>query len=993
MKRLFTIFAFVLPAFQALAWDVEHDEVAQLTGEFLPAEIRRTMAFDDFGTLLACCHFPDQIEWAMPDGARRFRTLDEIAAFVGEDDKRILERQGFRDAWFFHTERGRAVSLALMAKAFQEGRSRRAAFYLSVLTHTIADQSALNHTPLLHFMHTVRFPDVDCSVRKVEPGSKNVFGFRSDGYIVHLVRQRLADWRPRRPSGDFTAECERLVAQCVVDGSFAAEKEGVIAFAPVAEAEKALAELVAMQVRRILDFAWTAWTLRATWTLPGADFDARVAERMAGFNDSLDPAVQSVFSDVFDQAKNPADPKATVGVVCEPYGVHTITRLSFAGRLLTAAAARTLRDHGYAVRPFALKAIAGGFPPPQEMPILFVDLGRSRLTTAQAGALKAYVKSGGRLIAVGGEDPADVSGFHPFFSRRGDDELPVSGRWGVCNLAGVKKMSVLSGGVRTPLKRNPNIEGFCKPYAMNVIADDPSVTPLVRLDNGRETFTVAARRGPAVWLSEYLLMPFIWSDDTALNWREMRLDPFGAKLLMEAVAGLDVASSRVVLPEKYARDPGAGFALVFLTDLESPTAAVRAFADRYKDAVIVCAKGAERAALLKEVCANYRVYRFPRGRIDLTASDLVRPDAEKCLANYVDWGRYQSETPLLTRYGARIYRKVRAGGAAPVVKLPQGWRLVDGDDGATGCDSRLYYFTVEADGANLPPPEVRVDWPGVEISSVDGAKNVTIAKDRVVLTPTAKSGGANYATMVQNGAIELGLYHHVEGAQHGPYGDRPLPWTQIRSSANWLVACREVFRRMGFLDPKAAKGADIKLYGFDSNFPNRHMDHPEHFHIMLEWDNWEKNNVGHYTLDARGRIKGNNFLLCGDVKGGRKNGYHRQKLGETTSYTGPDGKALFSVTMLEDGCGLLLRKPGDAAEWRIWSDRPAESVSVSVRKNAAAQWEDLGCCSVSDDTESGTCVIRVENKGKIGIDTFRYDRDTGRLLGKSCRAAACNAAD
>ena len=33
------------------AWDVEHDEIAQLTGECLPVEIKAQFDFDDFGAL------------------------------------------------------------------------------------------------------------------------------------------------------------------------------------------------------------------------------------------------------------------------------------------------------------------------------------------------------------------------------------------------------------------------------------------------------------------------------------------------------------------------------------------------------------------------------------------------------------------------------------------------------------------------------------------------------------------------------------------------------------------------------------------------------------------------------------------------------------------------------------------------------------------------------------------------------------------------------
>ena len=441
---------------------------------------------------------------------------------------------------------------------------------------------------------------------------------------------------------------------------------------------------------------------------------------------------------------------------------------------------------------------------------------------------------------------------------------------------------------------------------------------------------------------------------------------------------LKCSCSRVVLPEKYHRDPGAEFALVLVTDLAEPTKALQAFADGYGDAVFVCAKGGDRAALIKEVCENYRVFRFPRGRIDLASSDLAKPEAKKCLENYIRWGRYQVEPPALTRYGARVYRKIRGmTGTAPVVKLPENWRFVDGDDGATGCDSRLYYFTIEADGRNIPPPVISVSWPGVEISSVDGATNVMFTADGVVLTPIGASGGANYLTMVQDGALGLALHHHVEGAQHGPYGGKPLPWAEIRASDNWRAAAREMFKAADLATPNRTEGANINLYGFDSNFPNRHVDHPTHFHVMLEWGDFTTNSVGHYTLDPRGFIRGNN-LLTSNVPGCDRNGYHFQKLGERTDYRGPSGRTVFSLAMLADGTGLILRKPGCAWEWKIASSRPDRSVSVFEK--AGGGWGLLAVLSVEDDTVRGVYRIIKTNEQGRSDEEFRYNPDTGRVL-------------
>ena len=68
------------------AWDVEHDEIARLTGEALPAEIRAFFSFEDFGVLTGNCHFPDMTE----SEPRRWRTVDDMARWVDAEDRAVL---------------------------------------------------------------------------------------------------------------------------------------------------------------------------------------------------------------------------------------------------------------------------------------------------------------------------------------------------------------------------------------------------------------------------------------------------------------------------------------------------------------------------------------------------------------------------------------------------------------------------------------------------------------------------------------------------------------------------------------------------------------------------------------------------------------------------------------------------------------------------------------------------------------------------------------
>ena len=313
-------------AMDACAWDVEHDEIAQLVGESLPAEIKASFDFDDFGVLMAFCHFPDMTEWE----PRRWRTVDDYAPHIGPDDRAILAAAGCGGYWA-HTEKGKATLMALLARAFGRGDHRVAAFYLSVLTHPVGDESALNHPTILNFVHYCHYQGVAFGTRKVEAGAKNIFGFRSDGDVVRRARAKLKGYRPSAPA---------------------------------------------------------------------------------------------------------------------------------------------------------------------------------------------------------------VAGFGGLLADRAPEELPVSPGWhkeGAC--PDWRKMAVVLDGVRHPLRRDANGDGYAKPACAQEILPGPGIEPLAYLDNGRARFCVAARKGNVTWLPVYLLSPFLFSDVTALDFGALRLDPFAEKVLLSAVEG------------------------------------------------------------------------------------------------------------------------------------------------------------------------------------------------------------------------------------------------------------------------------------------------------------------------------------------------------------------------------------------------------------------------------------------------------------------------
>ena len=547
---LFLSIAFVQVA---AGWDVEHDIVAELTARHLPPEVKSRFGFDEALTIVEYCHFPDMTE----EAPRRFHDLDDLEELVGAEDRAIIAARGFHEMWL-HSETGKATLMALLARAFGRGDSRRAAFYISVLTHPVADESALNHPTILNFVQYCGYQGVSFGTRKVEPGAKNVFGFRSDGGVVRRVRERLRGYVPQVPAdADFRACQLELCARVVGESAYAAEKEVAIAFAKDGGAEEGLADLVAMQVRAILDIVMTCWRFRAAdAALPYDDFKDRFDRRTDELVRALEPGRQAVFADLCDAALNPAAPKATVAFVCEPLGLRATGAQSYAGRLALAAAGRSLRQLGYAVKPYNLRTLKPGDLSIDLTPILVMTAGNEPPEPAAAAALVAYRRAGGRLVYICGQnptsahdraargiplvighgDPADITGFGTALVDRQGEELPVSPDWqwtGAC--ADWRRMVVEVDGERRPLRRDANAGGHAKPVCAAEIRVADGMQPLAYLNNGTSRFCIAARKDNVTWLPVYLLSPFLFSDETDCDLSALTLSPLATDLLLQAI--------------------------------------------------------------------------------------------------------------------------------------------------------------------------------------------------------------------------------------------------------------------------------------------------------------------------------------------------------------------------------------------------------------------------------------------------------------------------
>jgi len=354
------------------------------------------------------------------------------------------------------------------------------------------------------------------------------------------------------------------------------------------------------------------------------------------------------------------------------------------------------------------------------------------------------------------------------------------------------------------------------------------------------------------------------------------------------------------------------------------------------------------------------------------------------------WGA-PAERDARVRCGAKV---VRAGlGKAPeeprvvVVGDADRWRVKEGE-AWTGVNPHEFYFTLECQAKDAPPPSVRVVWPGVKISRVLGASGaVTNNPDGVTFRLSRNRAPTSVSTPLTYGSVHMAIFHNWEVRRAGSYRGGAWPAGIIQAQLNYLFAAREMCVAMGFAgasDP--GFNGDIRLYGFESNFPNGHVDHPPHFHIMLGWPGWIGTQAGHFLLDEKGRVITN--VLMSDK--GKKQENATYGPGQVCRMLDPADKVGFELIVMPAGEGVIMRRAEGQPEYRIG---PAKGeggaigeVEVSRREPRSAAWTLLSRVRAEDAAAAGRMAITVTKAdGTKKTEVITYDVDTGALRSADAR--------
>lgn len=517
---------FLLPE-ACLAWGNGHDDIVLLLWDYQPIEMDGFFSDEEYTVFKRNCHYPD-----LPN-----KTLEQTGEIVGAEDEAILKEFGYSNSNWLHSHTGRGVVYLLLRKAFREKNRLNAAFYISVLSHSVSDQGAINHTPILQFTTYSKF-------EAISYGIKNSCEFNLQNREVNrLVRHRLAEYSPKLLAETFREAVFAMIFDSYRQAEMAAEVELDIAYGETSLSNQKMADLASTQLESLLDMVYTAWKL--------ADSEENLTREMfseLGKREELrrrlgKPENDAVYAGLFDASLNPKNPHAIIGLVCEPFGSFHVRSLSYVGKMLTASAGRSLRDHGYGIQAISLwKLETEPLPEPRKMPVLVIFAGSCRISLKMVENLKKYCQQGGKLFYVAGADPENLTGMANVLKKCNDDEVPVSSKWGIQNeeLYGAMRVAFSSAMPNLnqgnyAFRRNPNFDGFCKPTCVYRIEERDGQRPLAWLNNGRETICISAVNEHSAWVPEYLLLPFLFSDAKTIRWTELRLDPFAEKVFLDTL--------------------------------------------------------------------------------------------------------------------------------------------------------------------------------------------------------------------------------------------------------------------------------------------------------------------------------------------------------------------------------------------------------------------------------------------------------------------------
>lgn len=526
-------------------WGNGHDDVQRLINQNLPKKISSRFTPEQLKKLEKhYSHYPDS-----------FKNFDKEE--VGEYGLEILKEFDVKNRYYLHGVKGRTAAFKILVESFKRKDYDRSIVWIGALGHTIADEAASNHDPIVHFTtyHLWTY-DLDTGKDiKLKNFSKwlDVSGTARDPEGKKRFDNSLKNFKPKiiSESPEETIVDMNVKSDCIFPNMMGQQGSEILRGIKNGQMnhDPAFREKL-FTIMTKLGSVPAAYTIDLVNT---ADFYAEHEKNMDIDTQKLlkiihdkeqeyvsnKPLNCGVYRDNFEfNQKNPR-----LGIIIEPFYSFNNGQLSNLWKYVAPALARVLTENKITYQVIDLRnIIKNGLPSPDILPVCIISSGRyggymGLDKQKMEKAFADYLKNGGKLIWIGG-NISKALGMEEYLGKTDMKKSYYSGvpndKIATCSLEVTKDFSPKLAGIY-PFKNNPQTQaGWCKPRCRFKLKKYDTL--YMTLDYNGTKIPVSGKFGNIIFIPEYAISPYLF--DKKYNLKDMdrpSLDQFSSGLLMTAI--------------------------------------------------------------------------------------------------------------------------------------------------------------------------------------------------------------------------------------------------------------------------------------------------------------------------------------------------------------------------------------------------------------------------------------------------------------------------
>lgn len=461
-------------------------------------------------------------DWShYPDSFEKFEKDREI---ISEESLSILEKYKIETKYALHSEMCKYVNFILLTNAFKNKNEKEMGLWISSICHTISDEEALNHGPLIHYI------TYGISPLKIKMGKGIGLDIIEISKIEgkELILKRLENYKGEIISENFEETIINLLLKSLIANSFMTKRERTIMKSykinrderDYQNAKTAMVEIGEKNVKDTLDIVVTPYHYSKRSI--EIKFDENLFNKFKAaekeYIEKRPIEDDSIYEEVLERNEN-----ALVGIIIEPSQTMNRSIFPFGSKYILSSIMHYLRERDIPYKFFDIRDIMNKRIKlsSEKIKLLIFSCGND-LPSELKNALIEYMNNNGKILLIAGMTKIgpykEIFGnCFKYFKEMGEDIIPVSPMYGYDNIDVFKKLKFyfledlrnIFGENEYSMIRNPNTPaGWQKPICTIYIdGESPEVKKLIKLTNGeKEVFVGGILHNKIIFIPEYFFL-------------------------------------------------------------------------------------------------------------------------------------------------------------------------------------------------------------------------------------------------------------------------------------------------------------------------------------------------------------------------------------------------------------------------------------------------------------------------------------------------------